>query len=284
MISKIGVSIVDQRSCTHGIIGRRKDMEDEEVILKDKKFEICGLFDGHGGKHVATYCKNHLAKNLMAKCMTAQEEISTESMKELITKVFLSIDAEIHAVFKVDAEYTGCAAVVVIWDKTTDMIYFANLGDSRAILFDVSNRILYETEDHKPGDPKEQKRIEKAGGYVSNNIGDVARVNGNLAIPRAFGDTNLKLVNGKYNSIKGPVSAVPKIGWYPRKYQVLTVMLACDGVWDVMTSQHAVDLYMDTSYAENARIDLDTNGCRSVVAHAYDYGSTDNITVMVVDF
>lgn len=41
--------------------------------------------------------------------------------------------------------------------------------------------------DHKPDDPIEKERIEKAGGYVQTG-----RVNGNLAVSRALGDLEYK--------------------------------------------------------------------------------------------
>jgi protein phosphatase 2C family protein 2/3 len=58
----------------------------------------------------------------------------------------------------------SCALVVIIIE---DDCWVANLGDSRALLSeDSSNRLYVLTRDHKPCDPLERERIEKAGGSI----------------------------------------------------------------------------------------------------------------------
>ena len=62
---------------------------------------------------------------------------------------------------------SGCTACVVL--VTPDNIYCANAGDSRAILTKKDGGIIELSVDHKPNDPKEKERIEKAGGFVDQN-------------------------------------------------------------------------------------------------------------------
>lgn len=87
----------------------------------------------------------------------------------------------------------GCAAVVML--KKGNIMYLANAGDSRAVLC-RSGKSVGLTFDHKPTSEKERKRIESAGGFVSD-IGGIYRVNGNLNLSRAIGDlrykTNIKI-------------------------------------------------------------------------------------------
>lgn len=64
---------------------------------------------------------------------------------------------------------------------------FSNLGDSRTLLC-RQGRLAFQTRDHKPTLPQERQRIRNAGGYVIN-----ARVDGGLAISRAFGDFDYKM-------------------------------------------------------------------------------------------
>ena len=91
---------------------------------------------------------------------------------------FLSLDAEVK---KEDyALDTGCTACVVL--ITPDKIICSNAGDSRGCL-NRSGKAVALSEDHKPDNTDEVKRIEKAGHYVSES-----RVDGNLALSRAFGD------------------------------------------------------------------------------------------------
>jgi hypothetical protein len=47
------------------------------------------------------------------------------------------------------------------------MCYIANVGDSRAVMScDLGNEVRELTNDHKPNDPNEKKRIIEAGGKV----------------------------------------------------------------------------------------------------------------------
>lgn len=57
-----------------------------------------------------------------------------------------------------------------------------NAGDSRAVL-SRTDGIVALSEDHKPDNDIEVRRIEKANHYVEDS-----RVDGNLALSRAFGD------------------------------------------------------------------------------------------------
>ena len=69
---------------------------------------------------------------------------------------------------------------------TPNQIYCANSGDSRAVL-KSGKRAIALSSDHKPYDKAELRRIKKAGHTV-----DMQRVDGDLALSRAFGDFNYK--------------------------------------------------------------------------------------------
>ena len=68
------------------------------------------------------------------------------------------------------ASYAGCTANVALIHKNT--LYCANAGDSRSVLC-RSNGPFDMSVDHKPDNPEEKARIEKAGGFVNDG-----RVNG----------------------------------------------------------------------------------------------------------
>lgn len=80
--------------------------------------------------------------------------------------------------------YAGCTANVALIHKNT--LYVANAGDSRTVLC-RGDKAFEMSEDHKPDNPLEKSRIEKAGGFVSDG-----RVNGNLNLSRAMGDLEYK--------------------------------------------------------------------------------------------
>lgn len=79
------------------------------------------------------------------------------------------------------ANDTGTTACVVFITDTH--IYCSNAGDSRAVLSRGNKGVVPLSEDHKPDDKIELTRIEKAGHHVEDS-----RVDGNLALSRAFGD------------------------------------------------------------------------------------------------
>jgi serine/threonine protein phosphatase PrpC len=54
------------------------------------------------------------------------------------------------------------------------------------------------------------------------------------------------------------------------------IILACDGLWDVLTSQEAVDIVMSVRHLGAAE------AVRELVHTAYDAGSFDNISAVLV--
>lgn len=65
-------------------------------------------------------------------------------------------------------------------------IFCANAGDSRSVMCEKGNAVDL-SKDHKPDNPGERSRIVKSGGEVIEG-----RVNGMLALSRAFGDFDYK--------------------------------------------------------------------------------------------
>lgn len=82
------------------------------------------------------------------------------------------------------ANGSGCTANVIL--LTTDKYFVANAGDSRSCLC-RSGKAVELSKDHKPEDPTENARIQKAGGTVQ-----MGRVNGGLNLSRSFGDFDYK--------------------------------------------------------------------------------------------
>ena len=127
---------------------------------------------------------------------------------------------------------------------------------SRAVLSNAGQPVLA-TEDHKPSNPIERERIQNAGGSVM-----IQRVNGSLAVSRALGDFEYKNVEGK-----GPTEQLvsPEPEFYIRERSLADdqfLVLACDGVWDVMTNEdicnfvgHRMKVHDDLEVIANEVID-----------------------------
>ncbi|KAG8986424.1 Protein phosphatase 2C 1 [Tulasnella sp. 427] len=140
------------------------------------------------------------------------------------------------------------------------VLYTANVGDARAVL-SRSGKAVRLTYDHKGSDKKEVRRIQEAGGFVLNN-----RVNGVLAVTRSLGDSAMKeyVVGSPYTSTMDLTDADEFL------------IIACDGLWDVIEDQPAVELIRDCATAQEA--------AETLVRHALDNFSHDNVTALVVKF
>lgn len=134
------------------------------------------------------------------------------------------------------ADNVGCTAICVLVRKTD--IIAANAGDSRAVLCRAGNAVELSF-DHKPASDTEKSRIEAAGGYLEDTPGG-ARVNGNLNLSRAIGDLEYK----KREDLKPEeqiICSTPDFVNEELTAEDEFIVLACDGVWDVMTNQDVCD-------------------------------------------
>ena len=255
--------------------GGRSYMEDEFFVSRTKDF--AAVFDGHGGSAVSRYLRQNLYANLQASLppppnltttplpTDEQKENTKEQEKEqdkdesehptTVAKVPTTDDFEQAlrtALEKVDREvqrishwsFQGSTAVMV-WIHATPLYknrtaVVANVGDSRAVLC-RNGTALELTEDHKPNNALERARIEARGGKVvwcglSDDEGKpvqhsgVYRVNGNLALSRAVGD----------RSERPAVTAEPDTRCVPLLDKDNYIVLASDGVWDVMSSKDVI--------------------------------------------
>ncbi|AQK96679.1 hypothetical protein Zm00014a_031731 [Zea mays] len=241
------------------IRGRRVNMEDFYDIkssrVDDKQINFFGVFDGHGGTHAAGYLKQHLFENLLKHPAFIGDTKSAMSQSYKKTDAdFLDTEGNIH----VGVGSTASTAVLI-----GNHLYVANVGDSRAVLSKAGKAIAL-SDDHKPNRSDEQKRIEDAGGVVVWS--GTWRVGGILAMSRAFGNRLLKQF----------VVADPEIQDLEIDGDTEFLILASDGLWDVVPNEHAVAFVKDEDSPEAA--------ARKLTEIAFRRGSTDNITCIVVEF
>ena len=253
-------------------------MEDAHLATKlnilGKEFKIFGIFDGHGGANASIFVKSNLTKYLSH--YLKEEFVNTKNLDIAIYNAFKS------AFYRLDYDYKDfdgtTATVAVIVDNT---VYTANAGDSRTLIIDGQN-ILQLSEDAKPDISKFSKRIHKRGGYITpdqitnhygQKIHEIPRVNGCLAVASSIGDKKIK---GFGNLCCVP--ARPKITKYQPKQKNFQLVLACDGLFDVATTntvgQNIQDLFKRNQSVENI--------AEKIVNAAYTAGSSDNISTMVV--
>ena len=113
-------------------------------------------------------------------------------------------------------------------------LFVGNIGDSRCIACTngLAEPLSY---DHKPCNEEEKSRIEHAGGFVEFN-----RVNGNLALSRAFGDFAFKS-RCDLPQEQQMITSNPDVVVRDVDQDLQFVVLACDGIWDVLSNQEVAD-------------------------------------------
>lgn len=215
--------------------GWRKTQEDSHIAeLKLPNGEaIFGVFDGHGGKDVALFVKQKFVD-----CFVKSADYKAGKYEEGLRKVFIQMDEMMTAGLSKDpiaqkSDSQGCTACVALITK--DAIYCANSGDSRCVLA-RGIKAVEMSEDHKPDNVGELKRIEAAGGFVEDG-----RVRGILSLSRALGDMEYKM-NHKIGVEAQMITCVPEIRKEAISADDKFMIIACDGIWDCLTSQGCIDL------------------------------------------
>lgn len=185
----------------------------------------------------------------------------------------------------------GTTAIAVL--VTPDFIICANAGDSRATLANTTSQPIALSRDHKPTLPDEQERIEKAKGVVAFG----GRVDGELAVSRALGDYGFKDYHAHTTSVLAildsdsedrrnlaqqlKVSPFPETSIHTRSEQDQLLMLACDGIWDVMTNTQCIELAQMLFAEGESKIGLIAE---EILDMCLKKGSRDNMTIIIVKF
>ncbi|XP_044475537.1 probable protein phosphatase 2C 10 isoform X2 [Mangifera indica] len=234
-------------------------MEDYHVakFIQSQGHEI-GLFaiyDGHLGESVPAYLQKHLFSNIL------KEDEFWADPRRSIFKAYEKTDQAIlsHSSELGRGGSTAVTAILINGQR----LWVANVGDSRAVLSDGGQAVQMTT-DHEPN--TERGSIENSGGFVSNMPGDVPRVNGQLAVSRAFGD----------KSLKSHLRSDPDIQDITLDVRTDILILASDGLWKVMSNQEAVDIARKIRDPQKA--------AKQLTAEALKRDSKDDISCIVIRF
>ncbi|CAL9116272.1 unnamed protein product [Musa textilis] len=272
---------------SHGavsLIGRRRVMEDAVAVAPGfaggggaaAVYDFFGVYDGHGGTRVAQACRERLHVVLAEEVAAGGWPRAEGRWREVMTASFSRVDAEVEAAAQGEAERTvGSTAVVAV--VGTKRIVVANCGDSRAVLSRGGAAVPLSF-DHKADRPDEMERVEAAGGRVIN--WDGYRVLGVLATSRSIGDCYLKPF----------VISEPDVTVTERTEKDEFLILASDGLWDVVSNEAACKIARQCLNGRMARMFPDAvGGCTAAEAAALlaelaiSRGSEDNISVVVVE-
>lgn len=295
-----GVSII-VTSGHFSMQGIRPEMEDRVTLLPHPDFNkvanlapdgvsrsFFAVFDGHGGDVSAEYCRQHVHNNLMT-----SESFHNGNLSEGLRAALVKTEADFCAACRRINLMTSSGTTAITAYLQADLLFVGNIGDSRAVLC-RSGRALDASIDHKPGRKEERARIESLGGRVGITEEDAFRANprpcpclwacvsagrplrvfpGGLSVSRTIGDISMKA--------SALVSSEPEL-WESRLTAVDEfLILACDGVWDVMNSQQAVDCVRGNLFRSNNNAE---EASKHLANEAFRKGSTDNISVVIVCF
>jgi len=253
-------------------------MEDAHTINlsleNHKNSAFFGIFDGHSG----SLCSKYIAQTLPKKI---DEKVTDFKDEKLIREIVMEADQDFLDADEFRNKDDGSAGIFTLASCNDDNTYTlvnGNIGDSRIVLYKKLQdgfEIVACTQDHKPTNEAERKRIEAAGGCVQ-----MARVDGQLALSRAFGDRMLK----------HPMSLPPadrKVTSDPDVHSIVVtsddyLFLACDGIYegDVFTRESVMKFISDNLEKTNDLALI----CANVLDECLRRGSRDNMSAMIVQF
>ncbi|KAL2940212.1 putative protein phosphatase 2C 12 [Bienertia sinuspersici] len=240
----------------HSQQGAKGRNQDSAILYQGygmKDGTLCAVFDGHGsnGHTVSRVVRNQLPSLLL-------KQRKFMEWNEAFVSAFKAMDKEIKLLETVDCSFSGTTAVAVI--KQGQDLVIANLGDSRAVLGTLTGKgkgngngveAIQLTVDQKPDVAGETERIKKANGRVFAHESQlhIQRVwlpdedSPGLAMSRAFGDFDVK----DYGII-----ATPEVTHHRIMSTDLFLVLACDGVWDVLSNEEVVTIVWSVKNKEEA--------------------------------
>lgn len=228
------------------MIGNRPTMEDSLILRQDffPKTHLLAVIDGHGGSDTAT-----LSAYFIPEILSKNKEISLS----LMAKTFRLVNEELRKRSVKD----GAAVVVAI--VSPKEIGIAHLGDSRALIVRKDKKVITLTRDHKPTERSEINLLKENRSFIEEN-----RTAGILAMSRSLGDFRIP-----------GVSHLPDVTNYKRDINDYRLVLACDGVFDVIDNNEIGEIVCSTQSVTKAACVL-----RNV---AFSRGSLDNISTIVAN-
>ncbi|KAL7154483.1 hypothetical protein ABFS83_03G004900 [Erythranthe nasuta] len=220
-----------------------------------------GVFDGHGGIDAALFVRNNILKFIV------EDSFFPVCLEKAIKSAFLKADYAFADDSSLDISSGTTALTVFISGRK---MIVANAGDCRAVL-GKRGKAVEMSRDHKPNYTSEKLRIEKLGGSIFDGY-----LNGQLSVSRAIGDWHMKGAKGSAS----PLTSEPELQETLLTEDDEFLIIACDGLWEVMSSQCAVSIARKELMRHN-----DPEKCsEELVREALKRNTCDNLTVVVVCF
>lgn len=299
------------RSAVAETHGHRPSYEDAYAITSEEKTVYFWIFDGHRGD-----CASRFAAELFGSPEFSPTKDKLPSNRR-IRRAFQTVDNRLRDHLcqgKLgNAGSTAVGALIAHKEDGTFSAKLVNCGDSRCVVVRAPEEeeqnaapiqvklpdslksfceapdvdwsqdaswlpewpAVVETIDHKPSLCFERARIEAAGGTVRG--GRTARLDGSLAVSRSLGDFDFKSVNRPVAEQK--VSCLPDIYEVSGLPEGSVLLLACDGLWDAMSTEEAAQ-FVRQRLQHNPPMEL-ADIAQELVDFSLDAETRDNVTVLL---
>lgn len=264
--------------------GYRRTHEDAHVLVCSgsggQHIGVFAVLDGHGGDKCARDGAVLLQERM---CEIARRGTLSQAVAEKeLQKAFIEVDNTLRESLPQEdsSGSTVVAAIVTESGPSEYTVQLAHAGDSRAVLCLAGGKLVC-TDDHKPGREDETARIQAAGGTVEHGTlgSGPLRVDGALAVSRSIGDFRFKPPEMAPERCK--VTAVPEVQTVVNCKPGDWLLLACDGVFDVMTNEECHEFVSKRLSDPKADGGMITS---ELLTHCLDKGSKDNCTACLVQF
>ncbi len=261
------------KSLKRGYITSYNNDTNKDENTKEEEQEVVayfGVLDGHGGDKVANYTSQQLGYEVVQ-----QSSFKIRKYGLCLQRAFIAMDRNILQQDELKDDTSGCTATTCL--ITRNRIIAANVGDSRTVL-SVNGHAKPLSYDHKPSHPGEKLRIQAAQDFV-----EADRVRGLLALSRAIGDFRFK-DKPHLSPEEQPVTALPDVIERGLTPDDEFLILACDGIWDAVSSQEAVDFVRQQIAAGEELWAICEQMCDKCLAPSSNMSGIgcDNMTFMIV--
>ncbi|KAF4674551.1 hypothetical protein FOL47_009077 [Perkinsus chesapeaki] len=266
-------------------IGHKSKMEDTSMHMFLENGGAFGVFDGHGGAGAAEFIKDYMKNAILESIDSSQTDADTlsksYSLTERALESFLN-ETEMPGLRRSveegafdDDEYplmtSGSTACVCMLDQSTlpGSLAIANAGDCRAVLCRNGTAIDLTSDHNLKSCTEEEKR--RVAPYLHCESSEYL---GGLAVTRSLGD--LRASSGSKTA--GQI-ADPEITTMLLDKKDEFIIIATDGLFDVLSSQTAVDSVRRHMLGSQCS---PTSAARWLIDRAIARHAADNICVIVV--
>ncbi|KAK1275424.1 putative protein phosphatase 2C 78 [Acorus gramineus] len=250
------------------VVQANSALEDQGQVISSPFATFVGVYDGHGGPEASRFVNSRLFPHLH-KFVMEQGGLSPEVIK----KAFDATEEEfLHLVkrsWTAKPQIASVGSCCLVGAITGDMLYVANLGDSRAVLGrksegrggsggDLEMKVVAErmSTDHNVAAEEVRKELvdlHPDDSHIVVYTRGVWRIKGIIQVSRSIGDVYLKKPEFSRDPLfqqfiapvplkRAVMTAEPSIRSRKLRQQDLFIIFASDGLWEQLSDQAAVEI------------------------------------------